>query len=60
MCWELRHRGSRCGSESVLVPLIYKGIRVDVGYRTDIIVNERVLVELKSVERLAEFTPRKS
>jgi GxxExxY protein len=33
--------------------LIYKGIRVDAGYRADIIVDERVLVELKCIERLA-------
>jgi len=35
------------------VPVVYKGVRVDVGYRADLIVNERVLVELKCVERLA-------
>jgi GxxExxY protein len=33
--------------------VVYKGARVDVGYRADVIVNERVLVELKCVERLA-------
>jgi GxxExxY protein len=36
-----------------VIPVIYKGVRVDLGYRADLIVNECVLVELKSVERLA-------
>jgi GxxExxY protein len=36
-----------------VVPLIYKGIRVEAGYRADLIVDERVLIELKCVERLA-------
>ena len=35
------------------VALIYKGVPVDAGYRADLIVDERVLVELKCVERLA-------
>jgi len=30
----------------------YKGLRVDCGYRLDIVVDERILVELKTVERL--------
>ena len=35
-----------------VVPVVYKGIRVDVGYRADLIVSERVLVELKAVDKL--------
>jgi GxxExxY protein len=30
----------------------YKGTRFDAGYRADLIFEDRVLVELKSVERL--------
>jgi len=52
LCWELQHRGFTVERERAL-PLIYKGARVDVGYRIDLIVDERVLVELKSIERLA-------
>jgi GxxExxY protein len=51
MCCELGLRGLAVARERV-VPLIYKGTRVDVGFRADLIVNERVLVELKAVERL--------
>lgn len=35
------------------MPLIYKGITLDVGYRIDILIENKVVVELKSVERLA-------
>ena len=34
------------------LPIIYKGIKVDAGYRLDIVVNNCVIVELKSVETL--------
>ena len=30
----------------------YKGVRVDCGYRIDLVVEETILVELKTVERL--------
>jgi GxxExxY protein len=49
---ELQLRGLTIQREHI-VPLLYKGVRVDVGYRADLIVNERVLLELKSIERLA-------
>ena len=52
LCCELAIRGLSTARERV-VPLTYKGVVVDVGYRADLVVNERVLVELKSVERLA-------
>ena len=34
------------------VSLIYKGVAIDCGYRSDIIVEDQVLLELKSVDRL--------
>jgi GxxExxY protein len=34
------------------LPTIYKGIRLDCGYRIDVIVAETVVVELKAVEKL--------
>lgn len=52
LCCELRLRGLAVVRERV-VPLVYRDTRVDVGYRADLIVNERVLIELKCVERLA-------
>ena len=34
------------------VPVVYKEVKVDVGYRMDILVENEVIVELKSVECL--------
>ena len=36
----------------VVVPLNYRGIHIDCGYRLDFLVDQRVVVEVKSVERL--------
>ena len=35
------------------MPFIYKDVKQDVGYRIDLMVNNKVLVEIKSVESLA-------
>jgi len=36
----------------VRVPIIYKGLRFDEGFRADMIVEKEVLLELKSVEQI--------
>ena len=35
------------------MPFIYKGVKQDIGYRIDLIVNNKVIVEVKSIEALA-------
>ena len=35
----------------VPVPVEYKGVHLDCGYRIDVLVNEQVILELKSLER---------
>jgi GxxExxY protein len=52
LCWELLQRGSVVERERAL-PLVYKGTHVDAGYRVDLIVEGRVLLEIKAVERFA-------
>lgn len=37
----------------VAMPLVYKEVKLDVGYRLDLIVENKVIVEIKSVETLA-------
>ena len=34
------------------VPVTYKGVRLDCGYRVDLVVASRLIVEIKAVERL--------
>jgi GxxExxY protein len=48
---ELVLQGVRVQAELPL-PITYRGLRIDVGYRVDLLVEERVIVELKVVERL--------
>ena len=36
------------------IPLFYKGTRLDCGYRADVIVDRRVLVEVKAVDQIAD------
>lgn len=48
---ELELRGLNAEAE-VPVPLIYKGLMVDAGYRLDLLVAQQVIVEVKSVVRL--------
>ncbi len=36
----------------VELPIIYDGITLDIGYRTDILVEELVIIELKAVDKI--------
>jgi len=45
-----------CGlfvEQQIPMPLIYKEIKMDCGYRIDLMVEKKVIVELKSIEALA-------
>ena len=53
--YELVQRGYDAPKE-VPLPLIYKGTKLDCGYRMDLLVNEAVIVEVKSVENWDQFT----
>lgn len=48
---ELRKRGFKVLSQ-VELPIFYDGVRIDAGYRIDLLVEDTVIVELKAVERL--------
>lgn len=49
--YELKKQGLRVESEVVL-PVIYEKIKIDAGYRIDMIVGDSVIVENKAVEKL--------
>jgi GxxExxY protein len=49
---ELRKRGLQVQSQVVL-PVIYDGVAIELGYRIDLLVEDVVIVELKVVEQLA-------
>lgn len=48
---EFRLNGFEFRTE-VEIPMVYKGIRLNCGFRADIIVEDLVLLELKSVENI--------
>ena len=49
---KLQDRGYRVKRE-IPVPVKYEGVTFDMGFRADLVINERFIVELKSVEKLA-------
>ena len=36
------------------LPMIYQTVKVDVGYRLDVVVEDKVIIEIKSVENLMD------
>ena len=42
-------------SRQVALPVAYKGVTVEAAYRIDLLVEGRVVIEVKSVERLARI-----
>lgn len=46
---ELRKRGLQVEAQKP-IPVIYEGIKLEVGFRADLIVEDKVIVEIKSVE----------
>ncbi|PPK85611.1 GxxExxY protein [Neolewinella xylanilytica] len=51
LCYEMRQMGLRVDQQAGL-PLTYYGIRLEVGYRIDLLVEDQVLLELKAIEKL--------
>lgn len=52
LAYELREKGLLV-EQQVPMPLVYKDIKFEAGFRLDILVNKKVIVEVKSIEALA-------
>lgn len=52
LCHELQLRGLGY-TRQIPMPVVYKGVRLDCGYRIDLLVEDKVVLELKTVEKLA-------
>jgi GxxExxY protein len=52
LAYELRKKGFDV-LEEWPIPVLWDNVQLDVGFRTDLLVNSAVLVELKSVEKIA-------
>jgi GxxExxY protein len=51
LVFELKHLGLRVEEQKPL-PVIYKEVRLDCGYRLDMVVEDEIIVEIKAVEKL--------
>lgn len=52
LAYELRSRGLNVETE-VAVPIVYRGVVMDVGFRIDLLVENAVIVEIKVARQLA-------
>ena len=52
LTYELLQSGYKVERQKPL-PVIYKEVKLDAGYRIDLLVNNKVIVELKSVDAIA-------
>lgn len=53
LLFELRSKGLKVEKEKPL-PIIYKDIKLDHGYRIDLLVEDKVVIEIKTVECFTE------
>ncbi len=52
--YEIRQTGLKVEKQKPL-PLIYKEVKLEVGYRLDLVVENKVIIEVKSVEALNDI-----
>ncbi len=52
MAYELKKRGLRVRRQQA-IPVVYEDVKMDLGFRADLIVEDKVVVEIKSVEAIA-------
>lgn len=53
LVYELRKKGLKVEEEKPL-PLIYEEVKLDCGYRIDILVENKIVIELKTVEAFTD------
>ena len=54
LCFELAQLGGT-HERQVALPIVYKGHRLNAGYRIDLVVERTLIVEVKSVDQLARI-----
>uniref|UniRef100_UPI00404A1800 GxxExxY protein n=1 Tax=Gelidibacter sp. TaxID=2018083 RepID=UPI00404A1800 len=52
LAYDLRESGLLV-QQQVPMPFIYKEVKMDIGYRLDLLVENKIIIEIKSVENLA-------
>jgi GxxExxY protein len=54
LSYELVERGLKVEKQKPL-PLIYNEVRLDAGYRIDLFIEDQIVVEIKSIDALADI-----
>jgi GxxExxY protein len=54
LCYELQQQNLFVEQQKAL-PLIYESIKLDAGYRVDLLVERKLIIEIKSVEALHDL-----
>ncbi|MFV8371208.1 GxxExxY protein [Flavobacterium sp. LB2P74] len=55
--YELTKRGLTVESQKPL-PVVWDEVKLDIGFRTDLLVENKVILEIKSVEQIANVHPK--
>ena len=53
LLFEIKKTGLEVRSQ-VALPMIYESVNMDIGYRIDLLIENKVLIEIKSVESIVE------
>ncbi len=51
LCYELSQSGI-VFERQVPLPVVYKGVKLDCGYKMDVVIAKSVIIEIKAVERI--------
>ena len=57
LCYELQKSGMKFRRQQG-IRVVYDEVSLDIGFRADVIVEEKVIVELKSIEALSSTHPK--
>ncbi len=52
LAYELEQRGCKVVRQQE-IPVVYEAVRLEIGFRADLIVNDNVIVEIKSIEAVS-------
>lgn len=52
LAFEIAHRGLRVEQKKPL-PVVYRDVRLECGYRLDLVIEQTIIVEVKAIDRLA-------
>nr|WP_033408483.1 GxxExxY protein [Psychroflexus tropicus] len=54
LAYELKELGLKV-EQQLALPVVYKNVKLNAGYRIDILVDQKVIIEIKSIEALTDI-----